>query len=72
MLKFFFHFFWLEHPTYEHKGNKLQVFGNAHLFIYYLSQLTTALPELETKLSKNPARTQHKEMSQQGAGIDGS
>lgn len=33
MLKFLFHFFWLDHPTYELKGNKLQVFENAHLFI---------------------------------------
>lgn len=48
MLKFFFHFFWLEHPTYVLNGNKPQVFGNALLFIYYLSQLTTVLPELET------------------------
>lgn len=33
-VKILFHFFWLDHPAYELNGNKPQVFGNAHLFIY--------------------------------------
>lgn len=33
-VKRLFYFFWLEHHTCELKGNKTQVFGNAHIFIY--------------------------------------